>query len=264
MGARPVLTDDEGLHETEKEQLRIGDLLRLIPPRGQSLLDVGARDGYLSRLCVDRFNRIVALDLVKPVVHDPRVEAVAGDARALPYPDNSFDVVVCAEVLEHIDEGSLEPACREVARVARCAVVVGVPYRQDLRYGESKCSVCGRINPPWGHVNTFDERRIAALFHGLAISELTYVGQSRARTNWLSASLMRFAGNPFGTYHQDEPCVHCGAQLEAPPRRRFMQRVATRAAFTIDRVQQVFTKGQPDWVHARFEKVAALSRGRPD
>src|SRR4029434_3049402 len=119
--------------------------------------------------------------LVRPPIRHPRVESVAGDARALSYEDNSFDVVVCAEVLEHIDAHSLESACPEGARVARCAVVIGVPYRQDLRCGESKCGNCGKVNPPWGHISTFDERQIKALFYGLTGTRVCDVGLNRAR-----------------------------------------------------------------------------------
>ena len=261
MGARPIVTDDSGLHDTENEQSRIGDLLGLIPSRGASLLDIGARDGYLAKLCVDRFKRVVALDLERPVVLDPRVETVAGDARALSYDDDSFDVVVCAEVLEHIDGESLQTACREIARVARCAVVIGVPYKQDLRCGETMCRTCGKVNPPWGHVNAFDERRIQALFDGLPVTQISYVGQTRARTNMLSASLMRFAGNPFGTYNQDEGCVHCGAQLQGPSHRTLVQRFATRTAYTIDGMQRAFVKARPHWIHARFEKAGSQRCG---
>ena len=35
----------------------------------------------------------------------------------------------------------------------------------------------------------------------------------------LSTLLLDLAGNPFGTYDQEEPCIHCGAKLKPPPRR---------------------------------------------
>jgi len=112
------VTDATSVHETELEQARIRDLLELIPSRGESVLDIGARDGYLARLLADRFTRVVALDLERPEVADSRVETVVGDAIALDYADNTFECVVCAEVLEHIPESSLERACREIVRVA--------------------------------------------------------------------------------------------------------------------------------------------------
>lgn len=250
------MTDGAGVHATEREQSRIRDLLELLPPRGESVLDIGARDGYLSKRLADRFARVVALDLIQPDVLHSRVESVIGDVTALAYADNAFESVVCAEVLEHIPEISLERACREIVRVAKHAIVIGVPYKQDLRYGRSICRTCGNVNPPWGHINAFDEHRLERLFKGVALAKLSFVGRNRDRTNAVSGGLMRFAGHPYGTYDQDEPCVHCGARLQPPGRRTLLQKIATRAACSIERVQQAFGAERANWVHARFDKVA--------
>lgn len=255
------MNDGMGVHATEREQARMRDLLELMPARGESVLDIGARDGYLARLLVDRFSRVVALDLERPDVMDPRVESVVGDATALNYPDNAFEVVVCAEVLEHIPEPSLAGASREIVRVAKNAIIIGVPYKQDLRYGRTKCLLCGNVNPPWGHLNRFDEHRLETLFAGTALSKFSYVGRHRDRTNPVSAGLMRFAGNPYGTYDQEEPCVHCGSMLRRPETRTLVQKIATKAAYSIERVQQAFVAERANWIHARFNKAVRRTDG---
>jgi hypothetical protein len=254
----PVTAD---FRHTEREQERIRDLLDLIPPLGDSVLDVGARDGYLSRRLVGRFGRVVALDLAQPEVAFPGVECVAGDVTALAYADNAFDTVVCAEVLEHIPPADLARSCRELARVARRAIVIGVPYKQDLRYGETLCLTCRRPNPPWGHLNAFDEDRVRSLFEPLVPAQLTYVGTNRDGTSALSAGLMRYAGNPYGTYDQDEPCAHCGAPLQRPAPRSLLQKVATKIAYHLDRAQQSLATERASWIHVRFDKGARADDG---
>ncbi len=259
----PIVRDRSTYHDSEREQLRTRDLLELIPPRGTRALDIGARDGHLSLLLAERFDRVVALDLeLPPVIHEG-VDSVQGDVTALTYADNSFDTVVCAEVLEHIPEQHLERACREIVRVARHAVVVGVPYRQDLRCGRTTCRTCGRTNPPWGHLSAFDQGRLQVLFRDLALVRFSLVGANRDRTNDLSAALMQFAGNPYGTYDQDEACVHCGAQLKPPDGRTLAQKFATKAAYSIDRVQRWFTAPRANWVHARFDKAIGVDGNGP-
>lgn len=234
--------------------MRTQSLLGLLPVRGRGVLDLGARDGHLSKLLVDRFERVVALDLEKPIIDDARVECVQGDGVCLEFPDDAFDAVVCAEVLEHVPPDALPRMAREIARVAAACVVIGVPYKQDLRFGETTCQSCGRTNPPWGHVNAFVEADLSALFRGLRSSRTEFVGTTTAKTNGLSARLMRFASNPYGTYAQEEACIHCSARLLPPTHRTQVQRVATQVAHWTTRAQSVVTRRQPNWIHVLFEK----------
>jgi SAM-dependent methyltransferase len=155
-------------------------LLRLLPQDRRSVLDIGARDGHFSQLLTEYFDEVTALDLEKPDFSLPRVTPVAGDATRLQFADNSFDCVFCAEVLEHIPD--VAQACREIARVALHEVLVGVPYKQDTRLGRTTCQSCGCENPPWGHVNRFDEKRLIRLFAGLRLVSMSFVWSNREVT----------------------------------------------------------------------------------
>ena len=240
-----------------REVERVSRLFGLMARSGASALDVGARDGHLSILLAERFERVVALDLKLPQIHHPRIECVQGDAADLAFADRSFDTVICAEVLEHIPPALLPTVCRELARVTDRHLVIGVPFRQDLRLDCTTCAHCGGINPPYGHVNSFDLQRLASLMPGLRPAKVDYVGRTRATTNAFSANLMRFAGNPFGTYEQDEPCIHCDHKLRAPESRTLAQKVATRLAHWGNTVQTALTPWRANWIHVRFERRSA-------
>lgn len=242
-------------HRREVE--RVSRLFELIAKSGPRALDVGARDGHLSLLLAERFDRVVALDLVLPDVTHPRVECIAGNAAHLAFPDQSFHTVVCAEVLEHIPPALLPVVCRELVRVASHHVVIGVPFRQDLRLSCCTCYTCGTINPPWGHVNSFDLARLVGLMNGLDPVNVDFVGRTRATTNALSAALMRFAGNPYGTYDQHEPCIHCGERLLTPKPRNLAQKVATKVATWTNVAQVAMTPWRGNWMHVLFERPAA-------
>ncbi len=245
------------------EQQRIADLFALLPVRGAAAIDIGARDCYLALRLAERFDRVVALDLEKPEVEDPRIEPVAGNIVSLPFDDAQFDAVLCAEVLEHIPEHLLAQACSEIARVTRDQVVIGVPYRQDLRCGRTTCQSCGKANPPWGHVNSFDESRLKALFSTLTLERVSFVGTNKDSSNPLSAALLDFAGNPFGTWQQDEPCVYCGASIGSPGKRSLSQRLATRLAFILNRLQARFVTPRGNWIHVLFSKSSVIAK-QPD
>lgn len=236
------------------EQQRTADLLSLVPDGLGSVLDVGARDGHFSQLLTSRCERVTALDLQCPTFNIERVDCVAGDACALEFADNHFDLVFCAEVLEHIPPASLAKACAELSRVSGRYLLIGVPDRQDIRHGRTTCGACGQSNPPWGHVNSFDEPRLHALFSDCVVARLSLVGSTKDRTNALSAALMNWAGNPYGTYSQEEICGHCNAPVLAPAPRSWLQKVATRVAFKVDDARRPFLTPHGNWIHLLFEK----------
>lgn len=255
----PGSGDLSAYRTSARETERIADLLALLPSSGNNALDVGTRDGHLARLLAGRYGIVVALDIVRPRVEHPRVERVQGDLTALPFGDDRFDAVLCAEVLEHVSPELLQRACRELARVTRGSLVIGVPYRQDLRCGATTCGTCGAVNPPWSHVNTFDEARLHELFAPLSAMRTSYVGSTHEITNPLSAALMKFAGNPFGTYEQEETCAHCHSVLHPPFGRTAAQRVATRSAFIINHLQRRFVRPHANWIQIRFDKTPSGS-----
>lgn len=60
----------------------------------------------------------------------PEISLRVGEARALPYPNQSFDIVLASQVLHHMEGDDPVRLLRELYRVARRAVLVG-----DLRRG---------------------------------------------------------------------------------------------------------------------------------
>jgi len=239
-------------HESEDEQARTKDLLRLLPRNRRSVLDIGARDGYFARLLTDYFSEVTALDLQRPSFEIPGVVTVTGDATKLDFVSDSFDCVFCAEVLEHIPE--VQRACDEIMRVARHEIIVGVPFKQDIRIGRCTCQNCGKANPPWGHVNSFDSSKLLKLFSGLRLISTSFVGTTKESATALSTLLMDLAGNPWGTYDQEEPCTYCGNQMKAPGRRKPWQRGLSGVAARINRIQSLCTKPHGNWVHLLFSK----------
>lgn len=246
------------------EQQRTADLLRLMPTSGRYALDIGARDGHFSVLMAERFDKVTALDLTEPSIAHPKVQCIEGSAAQMPFTNGSFDFVFCAEVLEHVPTAILPGVCREIERVAGQRILIGVPYKQDIRVGRTTCYSCGKVNPPWGHVNSFDEKRLAELFRCCTIESTSFVGSSSSRTNSFSAILMDLAGNPFGTYDQEEACIHCGERMLAPPERSPVQLVATKLAVWSRKVTDLLATTHGNWIHVVLCKTSAAQLLVPD
>ena len=97
-----------------------------------SILDAGCGEGFIFHPLVQRFPdiRLVGLDidyfaLNRARALDPDMTCICGRIENLGFADNAFNVVVCAEVLEHVADPHL--ALRELCRVAAKHVVLSVP-----------------------------------------------------------------------------------------------------------------------------------------
>jgi SAM-dependent methyltransferase len=108
MTADPRRFAFDRLTYSAREQ-HIRDAIRTVPADA-SILDVGAGQMPYRSLLDTGGRRYVAVDIVGPA-------PVRGRAEELPFAGESFDVVVCFQVLEHVD--SPEQAVREFARVLR-------------------------------------------------------------------------------------------------------------------------------------------------
>jgi len=241
--------------KTELESMRIESLLRLLPKGRQTVLDLGARDGYISQFLVNYFDEVTALDLVQPEIRMERVTGVQGDARDLQYPDNSFDTVVCAEVLEHILPAFLPRVCSEISRVAKYDVVIGTPYRQDTRFGRVTCQNCGAVNPPWGHINKMDEKKILSLFPSLIPVAKEFVGTHKERTNALSALMMNLAGNPWGSIGPGQTCSSCCRELLPASSISIPEKICANVALRLRKIQERLIAPAPIWIHIVFMKT---------
>lgn len=95
--------------------------------RGGMVLDVGCGSGALSFLNAGQAKKVIAFDISRQAIENARkiqkmlgiknISFGAGDAQDIKFPDETFDVVLHSEVLEHLQEP--EAALREAARVVR-------------------------------------------------------------------------------------------------------------------------------------------------
>lgn len=82
---------------------------------GRVMLDVGAGDGAFCRLCRDAG----ALFACGVDLCPDGGEVITAPAHALPFADQTFDVVTAWDVLEHLPAELLAPSLREIRRVLR-------------------------------------------------------------------------------------------------------------------------------------------------
>jgi len=188
------------------------DLERLELRPGETLLDAGCGEGRHCFGALEHGARVVGLDLdlasLRPAAGGLRKRAedlgslgamIQGDAFHLPFRDESFDKVICSEVMEHVHDYTA--AARELARVTKPggSVAVTIPTATSenlyLRVGDDYFESLG------GHIRIFRPRQLA---EGLAAAGLATVGVGFAHAlhtpYWVLRSI---AGLP----HADESAL---------------------------------------------------------
>jgi SAM-dependent methyltransferase len=158
---------------------RVAELAAVERPR--RILEVGCGEGIVLATLSARLpgTRLDGLELDETALEEARARCpgatlVRGDACALPFGDQSFDLVVCLEVLEHLPEPVR--ALRELRRVARAGCLLSVPHEPFFRLGNLlRGKNVTRLGDPTDHLQHWGAREFAA-FCGRELAVRTRTG----------------------------------------------------------------------------------------
>ena len=161
------------------------DFARLGLRPGVRVLDIGCGNGRHAFESLRRGAEVVATDLDEGALADVEDTAAAmrdagevplggglrvvhADARRLPFADGTFDVVIAAEVLEHIHEDGT--AIGELFRVLRPGGLLAVTVPRW--WPERVCWALSREyhDIPGGHVRIYRRRQLAARLRGSGLT----------------------------------------------------------------------------------------------
>lgn len=127
-------TDAEGQFDPSfRTYVRVADTIDAVPP-GSTVLDIGCNSGGLGRrLIAEKDCRMFGVDVAAKLVSravEKGYDAYVGPAEKLRYDDDTFDVVVVSELLEHVHDP--RPVVSEARRVVKLGgLVLGdVPTEQ--------------------------------------------------------------------------------------------------------------------------------------
>jgi SAM-dependent methyltransferase len=192
------------------------DALGLQP--GDAVLDVGSGFGRHVYECARRGARVVALDHADDEVIQTRNTLAAmvdageittervtgvlrGDARALPFPNDTFDVVITSEVLEHIqdDVAAIDEMVRVLKPGGRFAATVPAQFPETINWLLSDEYHAPKA--PGGHVRIYSRTELSAK---LRAAGLDVDGYHRAHALHSPYWWLRCAVGP---QNEDHPAV---------------------------------------------------------
>jgi ubiquinone/menaquinone biosynthesis C-methylase UbiE len=182
---------------------------------GEVVLEVGCGTGVLDRWLARRTagaNRIVAVDinpfLLRQAMALARQEGLEqcitfqeGNAEALPFPDNSFDVAMSSTVIQRVDAGRMLPEMVRVTKPGGRVAVVG--HAHDMpRWVNLPLPAALKTKveaPGWadesGHSRGIDDARLYQRMHQAGLTQIAMFPQlatfdDRSRWQMLQASVL--------------------------------------------------------------------------
>jgi SAM-dependent methyltransferase len=199
------------------ESQRLLATRNLIPQDVESILDVGCGNGaFLNSLPSSYIT--IGTDLSQEALRYARVKVVRSDISALPFPDRSFDLVTCLEVLEHLPHKAFTDTLDQIARITRKYVIISVPNNQNLELSLVTCPSCRcRFNANY-HVRSFSASflKTEPLFPGSRFVQLVEIGPMipAPRYNLFVATV--YQAMIKNTLPQHAICPQCGYQESEP------------------------------------------------
>lgn len=145
---------------------RVGDLVEAQRPR--RVLEVGCGEGLVIQYLSRRFPGVrcdgLELDagaLARARALCPGASFAQGNLLALPFRSESYDLVLCLEVLEHLEEPGL--ALEEIRRVSGRGCLLSVPHEPFFRLGNVlRGKNLRRLGDPSDHLQHWGGRAFTA------------------------------------------------------------------------------------------------------
>ncbi|MDD5070083.1 MAG: class I SAM-dependent methyltransferase [Candidatus Omnitrophica bacterium] len=134
----------------------------------KTILDFGCGPGFLlDKLIKSGASKVYGLDFSRQSVDKANAAhqdkktfkgAVCLDNLPSLFKDNTFDVVVAVEVVEHLSEDYLLEMLKEVHRILKPGgfFIVTTPNQENLESNKTICPDCGCVFHRWQHLRTWN------------------------------------------------------------------------------------------------------------
>ena len=144
------------MYDTEK-RVRVVFNTLLSPKEldGKKLLDAGCGTGWFSRRAVELGAVVTSLDVGENLLNEVKKKCettrVVGDVTALKFKDNSFDIIVSSDVIEHTPDPA--KAISEMARVLKKGGVLALTVPNNCWHFAVSVGNALKLRPYQGYEN---------------------------------------------------------------------------------------------------------------
>ncbi|MBC8490524.1 MAG: class I SAM-dependent methyltransferase [Bacteroidetes bacterium] len=233
---------------------RIQKILELIPNDVDTILDVGCGDGRVTNALFHHYPFVIGVDISTAGLGKVQPKTICGSSTTLPFRDNTFDLVLCGQVLEHLDDLSLDSTMSELMRVSRRYVLVDVPYQENLEFGMVRCDKCLSVFHGSLHLRSFSKESLKNCFAGksnIIRCELSGKGNRQYSSVFLTKLNRLFTGY-YSYWHRNLRCPICGNPEIL--RKRARENPLSFALVGLNRLLSTIIQAKARYCHVLFQK----------
>jgi len=195
---------------TSQEIERIEIVKKYIPNDVKTILDAGCGNGAISNY-LEGFN-ITAMDRSEEALKYVKNKAILGSLDNLPFEDNSFDMVMCSDVLEHLPDEIYKQTIKEFKRVSKKYILIISPNSEDLEANQSKCYKCGTVFHMNWHIRSISVNDIVNNFRDdFSPVYYSYFGERWASEPEIKYTLARTTGRGYKCW-ENAVCPMCSTK----------------------------------------------------
>ena len=146
-----------------REELILEEIKKL--GKNELFIDIGCAQGHYLKSAKESCTDVFGLEYeMKSIAQTENFRAyilVNADAQKTPFKTNSFDFVLCSEVLEHVPDW--ETALKELKRISRKKIMITIPLEKSLLW--SSFSIIAPMRTR-GHLHKLDSEDIEKKMSG--------------------------------------------------------------------------------------------------
>jgi len=243
-------------HDLTEEVLKdkIAIILKNIPTGVKTILDIGCGNGAITNVLGQHYD-VTGLDRSETALSFVKTKRVKAEISDLPFADNSFDLVLSSEVLEHITDRDFDDSIMELKRVAKKYIMISVPNAENVEKSLIQCTACDYVYNRSYHFRGFNEKSLADLFSDHQLLSVRKFGKKVRYYNPLLAKLKHrispslswipYYWTPLAK--RNTTCPHCEEKYV------YKYRFNLLATFC-DLMNVIISPKKPYWLMEIFEK----------
>jgi len=196
------------LDEIQKERALVTQ--SFVPEDVDTILDIGCGDGRITNELSLKYN-ITSMDINYEALKYVNKSKIIASIEQIPFHNNSFDLVLSTEVIEHLPDHLFRRAIIDIERVSKRYIVISVPYKENLYASMTRCNICGKVFHEYMHFQSFTRKRLESIFPSFRIIQSFIFGPREKYDNNFLLFIVRRIGRKWLT-SQMALCPWCGSK----------------------------------------------------